>query len=90
MTTTIRVLVLTVQESLSRDVTLSRGSAGQAVTVNAETTDVENTTSELGTVIGQKQIHELPLNERNFTQLLTLNTSSDTHQYIAKLWNWSK
>lgn len=71
-TTTIRGLVLTVQESLSRDIKLSIGAAGQTVTVNAEATDVENTTSELGTVIGQKQIHELPLNGRNFTQLLTL------------------
>jgi hypothetical protein len=71
-TITIRGLVLTVQESLSRNITLSIGAAGQTVTVNAEATDVENTTSELGTVIGQKQIHELPLNGRNFTQLLTL------------------
>ena len=33
---------------------------------------LETNTAQLGTVVGQRQISDLPLNARNFTQLLTL------------------
>ena len=33
---------------------------------------VESTTAELGTAVASKEVNELPLNGRNFTQLLTL------------------
>jgi outer membrane receptor protein involved in Fe transport len=73
-TTTVAGLLLNVQQHLSRDITLEIGSSQQTVNVNAHSADqdIQRTTSELGTVIGDKQISELPLNGRNFTQLLTL------------------
>jgi hypothetical protein len=73
-TTTIAGLTAGVQGSISRDVVLQVGAASQTVNVTEEAADemVAQTSSELGTEIGQKQIHDLPLNGRNFTELLTL------------------
>jgi hypothetical protein len=73
-TTTISGLTADVQSSISRDVILEIGAASETVTVTAEGADeaVERASSELGTEIAEKQIHDLPLNGRNFTQLLTL------------------
>lgn len=65
-------VTLNVQENLSRNFILQVGSAAESVTVTAESAAVETTTSDLGTVINQTAIHELPLNGRSFSQLLTL------------------
>ncbi|GGA67255.1 hypothetical protein GCM10011507_18480 [Edaphobacter acidisoli] len=66
-------LTLTVQANVLHDVSLSVGATAETITVNSETGELmQKTSSELGTVIDQKAIHELPLNGRNFTQLLTL------------------
>jgi hypothetical protein len=73
-TTTISGLTADVQASISRDVVLQIGATSETVTVTSEEADaaVERASSELGTEIAQAQIHDLPLNGRNFTQLLTL------------------
>jgi hypothetical protein len=65
---------LGVQENISRDFVLTIGSTTETVTVNADAAAVlvQSTSSELGTVVGEKQIQELPLNGRNFTELLSL------------------
>ena len=65
---------LGVQENISHDFQLVVGSATETVTVNADPAAelVQSTSSELGTVVGEKQISELPLNGRNFTELLSL------------------
>lgn len=65
-------VTLNVQENLSRNFTLQIGSTAESVTVNAQSGAVETTTSTLGTVINETAIHELPLNGRSFSQLLTL------------------
>jgi hypothetical protein len=67
-------LSLGVQENISSDFVLTIGSASETVTVNADPAAVlvQSTSSELGTVVGEKQIAELPLNGRNFTELLSL------------------
>ena len=65
-------LSLGVQENISRDFGLTVGSATESITVNADSAVVQSTSSELGTVVGEKQIHDLPLNGRNFTELLSL------------------
>jgi hypothetical protein len=71
-TTAITGLTAGVQASLSRDVVLKIGAANQTVTVTDQAADVAGTSSELGAQIGEHQIHDLPLNGRNFTELLTL------------------
>jgi hypothetical protein len=72
--TVIPRISLGVQENVSSDFVLTVGSATETVTVNADPAAllVQSTSSELGTVVGQKQIQELPLNGRNFTELLSL------------------
>jgi len=73
-TVTIANMTLNVQENLSRDFALQVGSTTESITVTAEAGAelIQNTSSDLGTVINQKAIHELPLNGRSFSQLLTL------------------
>src|SRR6266851_2950310 len=73
-TVTISDMTLNVQENLSRDFALQVGSTTESITVTAEAGAdlIQNTSSDLGTVINQKAIHELPLNGRSFSQLLTL------------------
>jgi hypothetical protein len=70
--TTVRELKLDVQASVSQNVMLQVGSIIESVTVDADPAALQGTSSELGTVIGEKAIQELPLNGRNFTELLQL------------------
>lgn len=51
---------------------MNPGSTQQTVTVSANAVTVQTTTAELGTVITNKSVDNLPLNGRNFTQLLEL------------------
>ena len=73
-TVSVTGVTLNVQDNLSRNFVLQIGSTAESVTVTAEAGEelVQTTTSDLGTVINQKAIHELPLDGRNFSQLLTL------------------
>lgn len=64
--------VLSVSQSTAFDFTLKVGSADQTVTVEATAPTIESSTAELGTVMGSRQVNDLPLNGRNFTQLLAL------------------
>jgi len=63
---------LEVNQTTTFDFTLRVGSAMQTVTVQATASQVQTSTSELGTVVTQTMVNDLPLNGRNFTQLLTL------------------
>ena len=63
---------LSVSQSANLNFTLQVGSAEQTVTVAAEPPTIESSTAELGTVMGSRQVNDLPLNGRNFTQLLAL------------------
>jgi uncharacterized membrane protein len=65
-------IVLQVNQTATLDFRLTVGSLQQMLTVSANLSAVESTTSELGTVITTKSVNDLPLNGRNFTQLLTL------------------
>jgi hypothetical protein len=51
---------------------LKVGSVQQSVTVEAVNTEVEASTAQLGAVIGTQSVNDLPLDGRNFTQLLDL------------------
>lgn len=65
-------LNLSVNQAAQFNFTLTPGSTQQSVTVSAETGRIQTTTAELGTVIVNKSVDNLPLNGRNFTQLLEL------------------
>jgi outer membrane receptor protein involved in Fe transport len=63
---------LTVNQTANFDVTLSVGTVEQTVNVTAAAEMIQSSTAELGAVVAQKQVVDLPLNGRNFTQLLAL------------------
>ena len=64
---------LEVSQTATLDFQLKVGEAQESVTVNgSEGATLETATSELGTVVTTKQVTDLPLNGRNFTQLLTI------------------
>src|SRR5882762_726058 len=61
-----------VNQTVTQTVRLEVGAITERVVVNAEAAMLEASTSELGTVIPERAVNDLPLNGRNFTQLLTL------------------
>jgi outer membrane receptor protein involved in Fe transport len=63
---------LQVNQQATFDLDLQVGALGQTVTVQAVGAEVQASTAELGAVVGERRIGELPLNGRNFTQLLAL------------------
>lgn len=63
---------LAVNQTMTADVTLKVGAAAETVMVAGTATQLEASTAELGTVIGSAEVNNLPLNGRNFTQLLLL------------------
>jgi Carboxypeptidase regulatory-like domain len=63
---------LVVNQTLTANFTLSPGATEQTVTVEAPPPTIETSTAELGTVVETAAVNDLPLNGRNFTQLLTL------------------
>ncbi len=64
--------VLAVNQTATIDVSLAAGAQTEVVSVEATTEQLQVSTAELGTVIATKQVNDLPLNGRNFTQLLSL------------------
>jgi hypothetical protein len=65
-------ITLQVGDRLPLDVTLQPAGAAESVTVTAEAPIVQSQTSERGSVITGREVTELPLTGRNFTQLATL------------------
>lgn len=61
-----------VNQTLTQNISLEVGQVNQSITVSAEAPLLQSSTSELGTVISETPLKELPLNGRNFTQLLIL------------------
>src|SRR6185503_12857562 len=61
-----------VSETVTQKIALTVGEVSETVQVVADAELVQKSTTELGTVINEKAVGELPLNGRNFTQLLTL------------------
>lgn len=71
-TSTIRPFLLEVNQTATFDFALQIGAVDQSVTVEAIGASVQAASSELGSVVTERQVLELPLNGRNFTQLITL------------------
>ncbi len=59
-----------VNQTVTQDVRLAVGSMAEKVTVTAEAEMIQQTSAELGSVIQERAVANLPLNGRNFTQLL--------------------
>ena len=64
---------LTVGQAATIDFALTVGSQSIVVTVQGAAPQLEVSSANLGTVIGTQQVNDLPLNGRDFTQLLTLS-----------------
>jgi hypothetical protein len=63
---------LAVNQTATIDVSLAVGATEQVISVEASTEQLQASSAELGTVIATKEVNDLPLNGRNFTQLLSL------------------
>ncbi|HEU4870970.1 MAG TPA: carboxypeptidase-like regulatory domain-containing protein, partial [Pyrinomonadaceae bacterium] len=61
-----------VSEAVTQNVALTIGSVSETVEVMTGAELIQQASSDLGTVITEKVVQDLPLNGRNFTQLLTL------------------
>jgi hypothetical protein len=71
-TTATQGLHVLVNQASTLDFILRVGSTQQSVTVEASAVNLETGNATLGSVIESKQVRDLPLNGRNFTQLLSL------------------
>ena len=67
-----------VNQTSTIDYTLDPGTVQQTVTVQATVAALETSTSELGVAIVRQEVNNLPLNGRNFTQLLDLTPGVST------------
>ena len=71
---------------------LKVGATQSSVTVNASAAALQTSSSELGTVVTTSEVNDLPLNGRNFTQLLTItagvaNINTDQNNGGGGGWN---
>ena len=64
---------LAVGQLASVDMSLRIGESAQQVTVNADASLVGVTSANVGGLVGERQIKDLPLNGRSYDELLTLN-----------------
>ena len=63
---------LVVNQTATLDLSLQIGEINQEVQVEAVGAEVQSSTAELGAAVTRQQVTDLPLNGRNFTQLLAL------------------
>lgn len=68
------VFKLDVNQTLTESIRLEVGATSETITVSADAIGVmvQRSTTELGTTFDEQLVHELPLNGRNFTQLMIL------------------
>src|SRR6266436_3976829 len=67
---------LDVQQRIAMDVTLQVGQISESIEVTGATPMLETETSELGQVVDNKRVANLPLNGRNFAQLALLTAGT--------------
>src|SRR5580704_13800220 len=73
---TIRLLVA---QDQTVNFSLAVGSTTQTIQVTSDSTELTTTPAAIGTVINQQQVAELPLNGRQFTQLILLTPGASPH-----------
>ena len=71
-------LTLTVSQIAAIDFSLKLGTVSSVVTIQSATPQLETSSANLGTVMATQQVNDLPLNGRNFTQLLSLTPGVST------------
>ncbi len=71
-------IVLVVNQTATYDFSLKAGGMTEVVEVQANPVALETSTSELGVAVVKQQVNDLPLNGRNFTQLLNLTPGVST------------
>lgn len=71
---------LLVNQDLEVDFTLHVGKVTQTVQVTSKPSALQTTTSTLGQVIGTQQVSQLPLNGRQFTQMILLAPGAAPHE----------
>ena len=71
-------ITLVVNQTATINLTLSPGVVTQVVNVAARAAALEASTAELGVAVVKTEVNDLPLNGRNFTQLLNLTPGVST------------
>jgi outer membrane receptor protein involved in Fe transport len=71
-------IILVVNQTATYDFTLKAGAVNEVVNVQANSIALETSTAELGVAVVKEQVNDLPLNGRNFTQLLNLTPGVST------------
>ena len=72
-------LLLETGKDLNIDVVLQTGSSNEVVTITAEAPLVDTTTTTLGGTLSNEIINDLPLNGRNYQNLLTLRPGVEVY-----------
>ncbi len=67
-------LILQVDQTLRQDFTLQVGDVAEQISVSADAQMVQTDNATIGQVITDRQIHALPLNGQDFTNLLAINS----------------
>jgi len=70
-------VILNVTESPALDRSLEVGAQSEQVTVEASAETLQTSSSTLGTVVGTTEVTELPLANRNFTQIIGLSAGAN-------------
>jgi hypothetical protein len=73
-----RDVEVTVQQTVRLDFSLTVGQVSESITVEASATQLQAENATVGTVIDNKRIIELPLNGRNYLQLVALTPNATT------------
>jgi hypothetical protein len=71
-------IVLTVNQKVRADSVLKPGEVTQTVAITAQTVALDTDTTELANLVSQRQVEDLPLNGRNFMQLLLVGAGAVT------------
>ncbi len=73
-----RNVTVDVQQTVRLDFTMSVGQVSESITVEASAAQLQAENATVGTVIDNKRIVELPLNGRNYLQLVALTPNATT------------
>lgn len=83
-------ITLTVGSQLVIDIALRPGQQQETITVEAQTSQVETTSSSVSSLVDQRQITDLPLNGRNIEQLILLAPGVQQITNMQTLSFWGK